>query len=137
MAAKFGAYGKICLIAFVTSITDVLDPCAALPPLTQLSTIFHLPASLNTFRLSPSTHILIVGFFDRRPPLTRAPRKILTSWVDSPWPLGCPQMKWSRALKKALESNDIPTEFVKFSYTAMTNIHVFCSLRNAKCVIGD
>jgi hypothetical protein len=29
MAAKFGAYGKICSIAFVISITDALEPCAA------------------------------------------------------------------------------------------------------------
>jgi hypothetical protein len=34
-------------------------------------------------------------------PSTRAPRKILTSWVDNPRPLGCPQMNWGRALKKA------------------------------------
>jgi hypothetical protein len=31
-----------------------------------------------------------------RMPLTRAPRKILTSWVDNPRPLGCPQMNWGR-----------------------------------------
>jgi hypothetical protein len=47
-------------------------------------------------------------------PLTRAPRKILTSWVDNPRPLGCPQMNWGRPLKKALQSNDLPTEFVKW-----------------------
>jgi hypothetical protein len=37
-----------------------------------------------------------------RMPLTQAPRKILTSWVDNPRPLGCPQMNWGRTLKKAL-----------------------------------
>jgi hypothetical protein len=41
-------------------------------------------------------------------------RKILTSWVDNPRPLGCPQMNWGRTLKKALLSNDLPTEFVKW-----------------------
>jgi hypothetical protein len=35
-----------------------------------------------------------------RMPLTRAPRKILTSWVDNPRPLGCPQMNWGRTLKR-------------------------------------
>jgi hypothetical protein len=44
--------------------TDVLEPCAALPLLTQFATVFHLPASLNAFQLSPSTHIKIVVFFD-------------------------------------------------------------------------
>jgi hypothetical protein len=34
-----------CSIAFVTSITDALEPCAALPSLTQFATVFHLPAS--------------------------------------------------------------------------------------------
>jgi hypothetical protein len=64
MAAKFGAYGKICSIAFVTSTTDALKPCAALPSLTQFATVFHLPASLNAFRFSPSTHNTIIVFFD-------------------------------------------------------------------------
>jgi hypothetical protein len=49
-----------------------------------------------------------------RMPLFRAPRKILSSWVDNPRPLGCPQMNWGRTLKKALQSNDLPTEFVKW-----------------------
>jgi hypothetical protein len=47
-------------------------------------------------------------------PLTRAPRKILTSWVDNRRPLGCPQMNWGRTLIKVLLSNDLPTEFVKW-----------------------
>jgi hypothetical protein len=49
-----------------------------------------------------------------RMPLTRAPRKILTSWVDNPRHLGCPQMNWGQTLEKALQSNDLPTEFVKW-----------------------
>jgi hypothetical protein len=32
-------------------------------------------------------------------PLTRAPRKILTCWVDNSRPRGCPQLNWGRALK--------------------------------------
>jgi hypothetical protein len=63
-AAKFGAYGKIFSIAFVISISDALEPCAALPSLTHFATVFHLPASLSAFSLSPSTHIKIVDFFD-------------------------------------------------------------------------
>jgi hypothetical protein len=50
-ASKFGAYGKNFSIAFVTFTTDVLEPFAALPSLTQFSTVFHLPASSNAFRL--------------------------------------------------------------------------------------
>jgi hypothetical protein len=46
--------------------------------------------------------------------LIRAPRKILSSWVDNPRPLGCPQMNWCRTLKNALQSNELPTEFVKW-----------------------
>jgi hypothetical protein len=53
-----------------------------------------------------------------RMPLTRAPRKILTSRVDNPRSLGCPQVNWGRTMKKALQkallSNDLPTEFVKW-----------------------
>jgi hypothetical protein len=52
MAAKFGAYRKICSIAFVTSTTDALEPCAALQSLTQFATFVHLPASFNAFPLS-------------------------------------------------------------------------------------
>jgi hypothetical protein len=63
-AVKFGAYGKICSIAFVTSITDALEPCAALPSLKKIATVFHVPASLNAFQLSPSTRIVAVVFFD-------------------------------------------------------------------------
>jgi hypothetical protein len=49
-----------------------------------------------------------------RMPLTRAPRLILTSWVDSRRPLWCPQMNWGRTLKKALQGYDLPTEFAKW-----------------------
>jgi hypothetical protein len=49
-----------------------------------------------------------------RMPFTRAPRKVLTSWVDNPRPLGCPQMNWGRILKEALQSYDLPTEFAKW-----------------------
>jgi hypothetical protein len=48
---------KIFLGARVTSTTDVLEPCAALQLRTQFATVFHLPASLKAFQLSPSTHI--------------------------------------------------------------------------------
>jgi hypothetical protein len=36
----------------VSSITDALELCAALPSLTQSATVFHLPASLNAFKSS-------------------------------------------------------------------------------------
>jgi hypothetical protein len=63
---NFGTYGKTFSTAFVTSTTDVLEPCAALPSLTQFATVFHLPASLNTFQWSHSTNIIIVVFFDEQ-----------------------------------------------------------------------
>jgi hypothetical protein len=34
-----------------------------------------------------------------RMPLTRAPRKILTSWIDNPRTLECPQMNWPNSGK--------------------------------------
>jgi hypothetical protein len=46
--------------------------------------------------------------------ITRAPRNIVTSWVDNPRPLGCPQMNWGRTLGQALRSNDLPSEFSKW-----------------------
>jgi hypothetical protein len=49
---------------FQTSITDALEPCAALPSLTQFATTFHSLASLSALRLSSSTLITIVDFFD-------------------------------------------------------------------------
>jgi hypothetical protein len=39
--------------------------------------------------------------------------KNLTSWVDNPRPLGCPQMNLGRTLKYALQSNDLPTKVVE------------------------
>jgi hypothetical protein len=107
MAAKFGVHGKICSTTFVTSTTDVLEPCAALPSLTKFATEFHLPASLNAFRLSPSTLITIADFFDGQAmsPECHKPElqeRKLTSWVDNYRPLGCQQMNWSRTLKNAL-----------------------------------
>jgi hypothetical protein len=57
-------HGKIFSIAFVTSTTDALEPCAALQSLNQFATVFHLPAYLNAFQLSPSTHNITVVFFD-------------------------------------------------------------------------
>jgi hypothetical protein len=38
--------------------------CSALPSLTQFATLFHLPAYLNAFQMSPPTHTTIVVFFD-------------------------------------------------------------------------
>jgi hypothetical protein len=56
-------------------------------------------------------------------PLTRAPRKTLTSWVGNPRPLGCPLMNWGRTLKKSLQNNDLPTEFVKWREMAPDRSH--------------
>jgi hypothetical protein len=51
-------------IAFLISITDVLESFTAFPWLTQFATVFHLPASLSIFLLSPSTIITIADFSD-------------------------------------------------------------------------
>jgi exonuclease III len=46
-----------------------------------------------------------------RMPMSRLPRKMLTGFVAHPRPIGCPDMTWGRSLKKALKSNDLPTDF--------------------------
>ena len=53
-----------------------------------------------------------------RMPLTRAPRKLLTGWVEHSRPIGCPQMTWGRTLKKALKSAKLPTDFVQWRTAA-------------------
>jgi hypothetical protein len=60
----FGAYGKICLIAFAISIIDALESCAALPSRTQSATVFRPQAISSALPLSPSTLIIIVDFSD-------------------------------------------------------------------------
>ena len=49
-----------------------------------------------------------------RMPMSRAPRKLLTSWVANSRPIGCPQMTWGRTLKKALLCNGLSSEFTKW-----------------------
>jgi hypothetical protein len=56
ISAEFGAS--------IIFITDEPEPFAALPSPTQFSTVFHLPASLSAFPLSPSTLTTVVDFFD-------------------------------------------------------------------------
>ncbi len=53
-----------------------------------------------------------------RMPLNRLPRMLLTGWVANPRPLGCPQMTWVRAPKKALSSNGLPTDFAAWHQLA-------------------
>jgi hypothetical protein len=110
---------KICSIAFVTSTTDALEPYAALPSLTQFASVFHLPASLNAFQLSPSTRVIIVDFFDGQAmsPECHLPepegkksldymgRKSSTSWMHT--------NVVGPNSGKTLQSNDLPTEFFK------------------------
>jgi hypothetical protein len=61
-AAHFVAYEKISSTAFVNSITDALEPCAALPSPTQFATVFHLPASLKRLSIEPFDN-----YHNRRP----------------------------------------------------------------------
>ena len=44
-------------------------------------------------------------------PMSRAPRQLLTSWVEPSWPVGCPQMTWGRTLVNSLASKGISKEF--------------------------
>ena len=53
-----------------------------------------------------------------RMPMTRAPRQLLTGWVDHKRPIGCPQMTWGRTLKKALVQNNLPADFKAWSSLA-------------------
>ena len=48
-----------------------------------------------------------------RMPMSRVPRKLLTSWVENPRPVGGPQMAWGRALNKALRAAGVPSTFTK------------------------
>ena len=43
-------------------------------------------------------------------PWNRLPRKMLTSWVRSPRPRGCPKMTYGRSLKKSLKKSEINIE---------------------------
>ena len=52
-----------------------------------------------------------------RMPLTRAPRKLLTGWLEHSRPIGCPQMTWGRTLKKVLKSAKLPTDFAQWRTT--------------------
>ena len=47
-------------------------------------------------------------------PMSRVPRKLLTSWVEKPCPVGSPQMTWGRALNKALRAAGVPSTFTKW-----------------------
>ena len=49
-----------------------------------------------------------------RMPMSRVPRKLLTSWVAKPRPVGSPQMTWGRALNKALRAAGVPSTFTKW-----------------------
>ena len=46
-----------------------------------------------------------------RMPMSRAPRKLLTSWVAHSRPAGCPQMTRGRTLENALKRKGISKEF--------------------------
>ena len=45
-----------------------------------------------------------------RMPRNRLPGKMLTSWVRSPRPRGCPKMTYGRSLKKSLKKSEINIE---------------------------
>ena len=63
------------------------------------------------------SHLRWAGHVSRMP-LSRLPPTLLTSWVASCRPLGCPQMTWGRTLKKALSSKGLPTDFTAWSQLA-------------------
>jgi hypothetical protein len=69
--------------------------------------------SIKPFDTSYNRRLLRWTGHVARMPLIRAPRKILTSWVDNPRPLGCPHELGPNS-EKALQSNDPPTVFVKW-----------------------
>jgi hypothetical protein len=57
-----------------------------------------------------------------RMPMSRLPRKLLTGFVAHSRPTGCPDMTWGRSLKKALKSNDLPTEFGEWTAIAKDRV---------------
>jgi hypothetical protein len=46
-----------------------------------------------------------------RMPMTRAPRQLLTGWVEHSRPNGYPEMTWGRTLNKALKCKGLPVNF--------------------------
>jgi hypothetical protein len=53
-----------------------------------------------------------------RMPMTRTPRRLLTSWANHRRPVGAPQMTIGRTINKALSRRNIPTDFKTWSALA-------------------
>lgn len=121
MAVKFGVCEVTCFYVFEDFITAVFALCALQKPI-RFAIIFQPTVSSNLGIEPLDTYyhrrlLRWVGHVSRMP-LTRAPRKLLTGWVEHPRPIGCPQMTWGRTLKKVLKSVKLPTDFVQWRIAA-------------------
>jgi hypothetical protein len=125
---KFNAYGMDSSIVFVISIIVTFESCAVF---TIAYSIRHRILSASLFDTHYNRRLLRWTDDVVRMPYTQAPRKILTTWVNIPRPRGCPQINWGRTLKKALLSNDIPTEFVKWRKIAADR-NQWCAICGSK-----
>ena len=117
MAANLGAYERISSIDCAPSTIVAYAQCAASQWPTRSNTASHPVACSSALALVLSAVTTIAAYYagpvtsHACPPLDRMPRKLLTGWVEHARPVGCPQMTWGRTLKKALKSNDLPTDF--------------------------
>ena len=66
---------------------------------------------IREFDFYYNTKLLRWAGYLARMPMTRMPRKLLTSWVRNARPRGAPQMTFGRTLNKALKSAGLPTQF--------------------------
>ena len=105
--------------------------CRAMCRITIAHTIRHHISSADLFKklgLNPldtyyHRRLLRWAGHVSRMPMTRAPRQLLTGWVDHKRPIGCPQMTWGRTLKKALVQNNLPADFKAWSSLAADRRH--------------
>ena len=124
MEVKVGAWQKSCITNCASFMQGVYGPCAGWRAGTLGSTAFpqDFRDLLTRVGLSPIDSYIIrrqlqwAGHFWRMP-FNRLPHKMLTCWVPSRRPHGCPQFMYGRGLYKALKRLDIDKE----SWTALAS----------------
>ena len=71
--------------------------------LLQRLNLFHIDVYISQRQLRWAGHVM-------RMPWDRLPRKMITSWVRSKRPFGCPKLTYGRSLKKSLNKAGVETE---------------------------
>ena len=57
-----------------------------------------------------------------RMPMTRAPRQLLTGWVEHSRPNGCLELTWGRTLKQALKCKGLSANFKEWRVIAVDTV---------------